>query len=131
MSHSVNIKTQLKNIKTLLAQFELKGWKIVNNEKCNTYPSDPRRHETHEYVAKNPQVGGYDIGINLDSEGNSYFVCDFFDSSIERQLGENLKDIKQGYAIAEIKKNLSEYEEDLDYKITELPTGELVVIAEK
>jgi hypothetical protein len=129
MSHCVNIKTSFKNINTLLQQFSSRGWEIVNDEKCNTYPSDPRRNEVHKYVAKNPKKGGYDVGIDLDDAGNAYLVCDFFDRSIEEQLGKELKDVKQGYALSEIKKFM--YEEDLDYQVKELNTGELVVIAEK
>ena len=129
MSHSVNIKTQFKNIKNLLAQFEQAGWAIATDSKCRTYPYDPRKDEMHKYVAKNPKSNGYDIGIDLDSEGNAYFVCDFFDRSIQDQLGENLKSIKQGYALAELKKFLRE--EDMEYKVETLQTGEMVVIAEK
>ena len=129
MSHSVNIKTQFKNIKNLLAQFEQAGWAILHDTKCRTYPSDPRREEVHKYVAKNPKANGYDIGIDLDSEGNAYFVCDFFDRSIQDQLGENLKKIKQGYSLSELKKFLRE--EDMEYKVETLQTGEMVVTAEK
>lgn len=128
MSHSVNIKTQIKNLDNLLDQFKKVGWQIVQNTKCTTYPSDPRRDEFHRYVAKNPK-GGYDVGINYDNDNNLYFVCDFFDRSIEQQLGPNLKTIKQNYAIDEIKKNLREYDDDLEYSVTELPTGELVLTA--
>lgn len=128
MSHSVNIKTQLKNISNLLAQFEKLGWKIAMNQKCVTYPSDPRRDEVHPYVAKNPK-GGYDVGVNTDTEGNAYFICDFFDNSIEKQLGENLQSIKQGYALDEIKSFMEN--EEMDYRVDVLESGELVVIAEK
>jgi hypothetical protein len=128
MSHAVNIKTAFTNISNLLAQFEQRGWKIVENQKCNTYPSDPRRNEVHQYVAKNPKPGGYDVGVNLDSDGTAYFVCDFFDHSIGKQLGSNLKDIKQGYALSELQKQLKY--EDLSYKVSELASGELVVVAE-
>ena len=128
MSHSVSIKTQFRNINTLLAQFKTLGWEVVQNSKCNTYPSDPRRDELHRYVAKNPK-GGYDIGVNVDEEGNAYFVCDFYDSSIQAQLGKNLSKVKQGYSISEIKKYLRE--EDMEYKIETLPSGEMVVTAEK
>lgn len=129
MSHSVNIKTQFKSINRLLEQFYKAGWSIEQNTKCRTYPSDPRKNEIHQYVAKNPEAHGYDIGVNIDSEGNAYFVCDFFDASIQRQLGENLKNIKQGYALSELKKFFRE--EDMEYKVETLATGEMVVIAEK
>jgi hypothetical protein len=128
MSHSVDIKTQFKSLTNLLSQFETLGWKVVQNEKCRTYPSDPRRDEVHQYVAKNPG-NGYDVGVNVASDGTATFVCDFFDHTIEKQLGKNLQKIKQGYALSELKKFM--YEEDLDYKVQELSTGELVVIAEK
>jgi hypothetical protein len=129
MSHSVNIKTQFRNINTLLTQFEKLGWRIATSQKCNTYPSDPRRDEIHQYVAVNPEKGGYDVGINLDAEGNACFVCDFYGGSIERTLGKQMTKVKQGYALDEIKKFM--HEEDLEYKVNELPTGELVITAEK
>lgn len=129
MSHSVNIKTQFKNITGLLHQFTNAGWQIAYKTKCNTYPSDPRKDEVHEYVAKNPHPGGYDIGIDIDAEGHAYFVCDFFDGSIERQLGQGLQKIKQGYTLTEIESQL-QYD-NFDYNIETLPTGEMVVTAHK
>jgi hypothetical protein len=128
MSHAVNITTQFKSIENLLKQFKSLGWQIEHDQKIKTYPSDPRREEVHKYVAKNPK-GGYDVGIDVDNEGNAYFVCDFFDSSIQDQLGKNLQKIKQGYALSEIKKRLRE--EDMEYTVSTLPSGEMVVIAEK
>ena len=128
MSHSVDIKTQFKNLNNLLSQFEKAGWTIVTGAKLNTYPSDPRREEIHQYVAKNPQAGGYDVGVNVDAEGNTYFVCDFFGGSIERSLGENMKNVKQGYALDELRRFMED--EELNYKVDTLPTGELVVTAE-
>lgn len=129
MSHSVNIKTCFRNIDNLLEQFSSRGWKIERDTKCRTYPSDPRRNEVHKYVARNPREEGYDVGIGVDESGDAFFVCDFYDRSIEEQLGKDLKNVKQGYSLAEIKKFM--YEEDLDYQVKELNTGELVVIAEK
>lgn len=129
MSHSVNIKTQFKNITNLLEQFTLAGWRLDRNTKCVTYPSDPRREEFHTYVAKNPRSSGYDIGIDIDSEGCAYFVCDFFDPSIEQQLGKNLQKIKQGYTLSEIERQLQE--DNFEYSIEELATGETVVTAYK
>ena len=128
MSHSVDIKTQFKNLGNLLSQFEKAGWTIVQNQKLHTYYSDPRREEIHQYVAKNPQAGGYDVGVNVDQDGNAYFVCDFFGGSIERSLGENMKSIKQGYALDELRRFMED--EELNYKVDTLPTGELVVTAE-
>lgn len=128
MSHSVNIKTEFKNISNLLNQFQNKGWNIVENQTCNTYPSDPRRNEIHRFVARNPRDRGYDIGIQIDETGNAFFVCDFFDPSIEQQLGKNLVDIRQGYALDELHEFMQN--ENLGYQITKLESGELVVTAE-
>lgn len=128
MSHSVNIQTQFKNIKTLLAQFKAQGWQIQENSKRRTYATDPRREEQSRYVAKNPQQG-YDVGIDIAPSGDAYFVCDFFDRSIEAQLGSNLQKIKQGYALAEIQKFM--HEEDMDYSVEQLSSGEYVVTAQK
>jgi hypothetical protein len=129
MSHSVNIKTQFKNIRNLVEQFESLGWVVSHNTKCVTYPTDPRRDELHAYVAKNPRANGYDVGIDIDEEGNAYFVCDFFDSSIEQQLGKNLQKIKQGYTLSEIERQLQE--DNFEYSVEELATGETVVTAYK
>jgi hypothetical protein len=128
MSHSVNIKTQFKEIHTLLQTFEEHGWTIVENQTCKTYPSDPSRNEVHRWVAKNPK-GGYDVGIDVDEEGMAKFTCDFYDSSIAAQLGNNLQRVKQGYSMNQLKRYMRE--EDLDYKIETLETGELRVTATK
>jgi hypothetical protein len=127
MSHSVNIKTQFRNISNLLDQFVKAGWTINHNAKCRTYYSDPRREEIHTYVAKNPENSGYDVGIDIDAEGNAYFVCDFYDRSIERQLGQNLQNIKQGYTLSEIQRQLDA--ENFMYSVEELATGEKVLTA--
>jgi hypothetical protein len=129
MSHSVNIATQFKDIDTLTSVFESLGWVIHLNTKCRTYPSDPSRNDLHTYVAKNPTTGGYDVGIDVDTEGNAVFTCDFFDRSIEEKLGVNLKNIKQNYSLSKLKKFMSE--EDLDYNVEVLNSGELKVIATK
>jgi hypothetical protein len=128
MSHSVNIKTQFKELNLLLQTFQQLGWSIKENSKCKTYPSDPSRNRVHSYVAVNPK-GGYDVGINLDEHGMAAFTCDFFDSSIAQQLGNNLKNVKQNYSLNQIKKFMDE--EDLDYQVESLSTGELKVIATK
>jgi len=128
MIHSVNIKTEFKNIGNLLNQFTKKGWSIVMDQKCTTYYSDPSRDRVHTYVAKNPTAGGYDIGINKDEHGNAFFVCDFFDGSIERQLGKDLQHIKQGYALDELREFIEQ--ENLAYNIKTLETGEMVITAE-
>jgi hypothetical protein len=129
MSHSVNIATQFKDIKVLERIFHSRGWETVRNQKCRTYPSDPSRDVVHDYVAVNPTSAGYDVGIDLDENSNAAFTCDFYDRSIEQSLGKNLQHVKQGYSLAKLKTYM--HEEDLDYSIERLPTGQLKIIATK
>ena len=129
MSHSVNIKTKFKNIDLLLEQFKLKGWRIVENQCRNTYPSDPTGKTPNKYVAKNPQPRGYDVGIDVDDEGNATFVYDPYDRGVEQQLGNRLRDIKQNYTLSIVNKAL-EYE-DLRYNVERLPNGELIITADE
>lgn len=129
MSHSVNVLTQFKEINLLQSVFESFDWKIKTNSKCRTYPTDPSKDVVHQYVAVNPLSHGYDVGIDVDADGNAVFTCDFFDRSIEEKLGKNLKNIKQGYSLSKLKKFMAE--EDLDYKVETLNTGELKIIATK
>ena len=129
MSHSVSIKTKFKNRKLLLETFEKLDWKVVENQKCTTYPSDPSRNVVHQYVALNPIPHGYDVGIDINSDGEATFTCDFFDSSIAKQLGQNLKNVKQNYSLSELKQFMNE--EDLNYEVETLKSGELKVIASK
>jgi hypothetical protein len=83
----------------------------------------------HDYVAVNPNFAGYDVGIDLDENANAAFTCDFYDRSIERTLGKNLQHVKQGYSLDKLKTYM--HEEDLDYSIETLPTGQLKIIATK
>jgi hypothetical protein len=129
MSHSVNIATQFKDIQLLEKTFHSLGWKTTRTTTCRTYPTDPSRNIVHDYVAVNPKSSGFDVGIDLDSDSNAVFTCDFYDSSIAESLGKNLQHVKQGYALSKLKNFM--HEEDLDYSIETLPTGQLKVIATK
>jgi len=129
MSHSVKIATQFKDWNVLEKTFEALNWTIKSNQKCRTYPSDPSRDVVHQYIAVNPKANGYDVGIDVDLDGNAVFTCDFFDKSIGSQLGQNLKNVKQGYSLNKIVEYMNE--EDLDYKIENLTNGQLKVIATK
>jgi predicted transcriptional regulator len=126
MSHSVNIKTQIKQINTLLGVFKDMGWSIEEQTKRKTYATDPSRHVVHKYVAVNPKEGGYGVGVDVDEQGEAYFTCDFFDRSIEQQLGKNLNKVKQNYSLAQIKQFM--LEEGLDYSVTELQAGQLKIV---
>jgi len=127
MSHSVNIKTQFKKVDIVLDVFNRLGWAIKEKEKCRTYYSDPSRNDIHDYVAINPTDKGFDVGIDLNEQNEAFFTCDFFDTSIERQLGKNLQKVKQNYSLAQIKQFMRE--EGMDFSVSELATGELKIEA--
>jgi hypothetical protein len=126
MSHSVNIKTQIKSVDTLLKVFTELGWEIKHNDKCRTYASDPSKDVVHRHVAVNPLPTGYDVGIDVNEQDAAYFTCDFYDTSIERQLGKKLQKVKQNYSLAQIKQFM--LEEGLDYSVSELEAGQLKII---
>lgn len=128
MSHAVKIKTQFTSIEVMKKAFARSGWtQFLENSKARMYAYDTAGSKTYDYVAVNP-TGKFDIGLNFD-DGTLSFIYDTYDSSLERQLGKNLKNVKQHYALHELKKFTEE--EDLDCSVTELPNGMLKIVATK
>jgi len=126
MSHAVAVKTQFKNIEVLKKAFAESGWtKFAVNSKARMYSSDVAGTLTYDLVAINP-AGKFDIGVNME-DGCASFKYDPWDASIERQLGNGLSKVKQGYTKLELKKFLREQE--MSCEIQELPNGKLKVIA--
>jgi hypothetical protein len=83
------------------------GWKIENDSKINTYPSDPARNEVYPMVAKNPN-NGYDIGMKLnETTGEIELYGDFYDGSISKTLGSNCEALKQEYGCCVIEDKLA------------------------
>jgi len=80
--------------------FERLGWYIEENKACKTYPGDPDREKVYEYVARNPKKGtyDYDIGIQTDASEEIGIFGDFYQGSLESQLGKNLCKLKQAYS---------------------------------
>lgn len=110
MSHTVAIKTIFRHKKGLFKAFEALGWKIAENRTCRTYPSDPKRSVVYDYIAVNPQTNGYDIG--LTKNGDTYELnCDFFDRSIENQLGgREFVNLKKQYVMKTAEIEIGEVE---------------------
>lgn len=115
MSHSVPIVTAFKSLKSVLKSFEDLGWKIVKSSKLTrTYSSDPSRNKTFEWVAVNPLVGGYDVGIIQDAKGNITLECDFYSpGKIAQSLGSEFTELKKKYVLNITQENFEsvEYEE--------------------
>ncbi len=72
------------------------GWTIVTNAKCNTYPYDPKRETIHQYVARNPLQGGYDVGFNITPD-EIVATTDFYGGSVARGLGQDFCKLKTKY----------------------------------
>lgn len=124
MSHTVAIKTQLKNWEVMEKTLNQLGWVIKKNQKIRTYPSDPARNRVFEHIAYNP-VKGYDVGITKDEEGNISLHYDPFDGSVERTLGRQFATLKKDYVI-----NLTkEYYDEVEI-LEQLADGSLIIEAD-
>lgn len=111
MSHTVKIKTEFKNWDTLVKTFNQLKWTIQTKAKLlRTYPSDPAKGKLYDYIAVNPDTHGYDVGIEVDAEGNISLHCDFFGGSIARTLGNQMCTLKKEYVINVTKENFEEVE---------------------
>lgn len=107
MSHTVKVKTEFKKFDTLVKAFNKLNWTIKENSKARTYPSDPAKNTIYKYVAVNPQVNGYDVGINVDGE-NIDLMCDFFGGSVAATLGTQFATLKKEYVLEVTRENFEE-----------------------
>ena len=124
MSHTVAIKTQLKNWNVLEKTLNQLGWIIKQNQKIRTYPSDPERNRVFEHIAFNPNRG-YDVGITTDAEGNISLHYDPYDGSVEKTLGRQFATLKKDYVI-----NLTkEYYDEVEI-MEQLADGSLIIEAD-
>jgi hypothetical protein len=101
MSHTVKIQTQFKQINPLKRAFEHFGWKIVENSKARTYSGDPKQNDKYQFVAVNPDLGTdrvFDVGINVNANGEIDVYGDMWGGSISKSLGSNLDKLRQEYA---------------------------------
>lgn len=126
MSHTVKIKTQIKERSILIKAIESMGWFVAYNQKKRTYATDPDRNKNYEIVAVNP-AGNFDVGFAL-VDGVWDASADFYDRTIEQQLGttvDKLGKLKQEYGYQLIK---DEYETE-GYSVDKAynAKGELVV----
>lgn len=100
MSHTVQVKTEFKNVKTLTKALESLGWSVVQKRQIRTYDLDKT---VYDCVALNPSTSGYDIGINVNGKNGLEVKCDLFGGSIEATLGSNLTKLKQKYAVQSVR----------------------------
>jgi hypothetical protein len=98
MSHTVRIETKFNQFDSLKAAFAKLGWTIKENSTARTYASDPARSTKYQYVAVNPK-NGYDLGLKVKQDGEVEVYGDFFDGSIQQQLGQQLCELKKQYGI--------------------------------
>lgn len=123
MSHAVEIATTFFNFDALKKALGTLGWTLKENDKIRTYPSDPKRHDVHPYVAVHPSSSGYDMGMRIDpTDGQIKFTWDPYGGSIERSLGHDFVKLKVAYAQALIEEHYEEVNvesETEDYIIIE------------
>jgi hypothetical protein len=125
MSHTVEIKTELTNLEATKNAFNKLNWKVVENQKKNTYSSDPDRNTLYDNVAKNPS-GGYDVGITTKG-GTISFHCDFHDGGIVRGLGKDFSLLKTQYTLSVLELEYAEVavtEDNADYLMIEADDGQ-------
>jgi len=96
MSHTVKINVVYKDLSALKTAFQSFGWTIKENSKIRSYYG--QEQHTFPYAAINPQKQGYDIGLTPSQDGTIDVKTDFFDRSIETQLGKDLAALTQKYA---------------------------------
>jgi hypothetical protein len=125
MSHTVEIKTEIKNIECLKRAFEHLGWTIKDHSKMRTYGSDPLREAVYDHVAVNPR-GQFDIGVRR-MESDYKLFGDTYDRSIEEQLGKGFGKLKQRYSFEVVKEYAEESELEYEVKTLENGTLELVI----
>ena len=94
MSHFTTIQTQIKDIEALrLACLELK-LPLLQNEYARGYNGAVRRGE---FVIK--LAGPYDIAVNQQQDGTFGLTTDFWDGSVEKEVGKNYAKLLQFYGV--------------------------------
>lgn len=107
MSNSVAIVTEFSDWNNFVTALDKLNWKTKQNSKIRTYSGDSSRNKIFGTIAINPNPSGYDVGIEVDSNGKITLVCDF-NSSISNTLGYGFSKLKTQYVIAAAQQNYQE-----------------------
>lgn len=93
----------MTDIKVLQEAFQLLGWSLKHESTCRTWSSNPDKTKVYPWVAVNPEIDGYDVGI-LPNEAGLKLEADLFaHGKIEKQLGKDYVRLKDYYSLAHLR----------------------------
>jgi hypothetical protein len=100
MSHTVSIEVKFSELTVLKNAFQSMGWNIVENTTMRTYGNSVDASKVYQYVAQNPskEYNAYDVGIEVNKNGEIKLYTDFYGGSVAKSLGENFSELKKEYA---------------------------------
>jgi hypothetical protein len=126
MSHTVKVATQFKKYDLFKKALEKFGWKVEQNSKIRTYPSDPQRDKVYTYIGKNP-ISGYDFGFDVENGEVTGIHYDPYDGTIHKSLGDKFAKLKTEYAMTvarDLYEDVQVTEETDEYIMIEAEDGE-------
>jgi len=94
MSHFTTIKTQIKDITALESACRELQLNVTANSKARGYAGQSRHGD---YVIK--LNGPYDIAVNKQPDNTFALTTDWWDGSVEKEVGPNFGRLLQLYAV--------------------------------
>lgn len=97
MSHTVEVKTKFKQeqVHALKKALEHLNWQWEENTTMKEYSGQGTKK--FRYVGKNPNRQSYDVGFEVDKDGNLTPYTDLWGGSVEATLGKDFSKLKQEY----------------------------------
>jgi hypothetical protein len=94
MSHFTTIKTQIKDIQALQAACKELKLAVLPNAKARGYAGQSRNGD---FVIK--LAGPYDIAVNQQPDATYALTTDWWDGSVEKEVGANFGKLLQLYGV--------------------------------
>ena len=94
MSHFTTIKTQIKDIAALQSACKEMNLTLLTNAKARGYAGQIRQGD---FVIK--LNGPYDIAVNRQPDSTYALTTDWWDGSVEKEVGSNFGKLLQLYAV--------------------------------
>lgn len=99
MSHTVEVKVKFKldQAGALEKAFRNLNWSWLENSTMKEYSG--QGNKKFRFVAKNPskEYNAYDVGFELDKDGNLTPFTDLYGGNVEGQLGKDFVKLKGEY----------------------------------
>jgi hypothetical protein len=96
MSHSVSSKPNLKDPKVVCRAFEALGWKINTNATRRMWSSIDET-KRFDFVAVNPAVNGWDLGLVVAKDGTVSFEHESM-TPVDSIFGTGFSKLKQEFS---------------------------------